>query len=317
MTASKIRSALGVLQDDPESERAWRDLADELRQIEAVELVPMMTLLEAARRAHEGKHEYDAVARMLKVEIGLAKESPDREGLLTAELARVYDEETLDDAEATKAFERLLVLRPGDLTAEEALEKGVAKREKWAELVARYEEESGKSGEEAAFKSSLLVSAAETAYRYGRPALQSKEGKKNKKKLEQLNDEMIDRLQRALAIDPKNKRAVLLLERLYRQGGHFEALSAMLEEHAIETAAKDERVATLLRLARVYKRDLKSDEGAVRAYEAVTDLQPGNSTATSALVDYFTSKEDWDHLIALYDEQLATGVARGPSEVGV
>ncbi len=317
MTASKIRSALGVLQDDPESERAWRDLADELRQIEAADLVPMMTLLEAARRAHEGKREYDAVARMLKVEIGLAKESPDREGLLTAELARVYDEEALDDAEATKAFERLLVLRPGDLTAEDALEKSGAKREKWAELVARYEEESGKSGEEAAFKSSLLVSAAETAYRYGRPALQSKEGKKNKKKLEQLNDEMIDRLQRALAIDPKNKRAVLLLERLYRQGGQFEALSAMLEEHAIETTAKDERVGTLLRLARVYKRDLKSDEGAVRAYEAVNDLQPGNSTATSALVDYFTSKEDWDHLIALYDEQLATGVARGPSEVGV
>lgn len=315
MTASKIRTALGVLQDDPESERAWRDLADEVRSADKADLAANAAILESARRAHEGRRELDAVARLLKIEVALAKDTP-READLTAELARVLDEEILDDAEATKAYERLLLLKPGDLAAEEALEKSGAKRDKWAELVAKYEEEADKTNE-AAFKSSLLVSAAEVAYRYGRPTLEGKEGKKSKKKLENLMEDISSRLARALAVDPKNRRAVLLLERIYREGGHFEALAAMLEEHAIETPSKEERVATLLRLARVYRRDLKQDDGAIRAYEAVNDLQPGNSTATSALVDFFTAKEDWDHLIALYDEQLQTGVARGAGEVGL
>lgn len=319
MTASTIRSALGVLQDDPESEQAWRDLAAGVRQDDARQGdagAATAALLDSARRAHDGRREFDAVAKLLEIEVGLAKGS-DREATLLAELARVLDEEVLDDAEATKAYERLLVLRPGDLAAEDALEKSAAKRGKWLELVSRYEEEAEKTNE-AAFKSSLLVSAAEVAYRYGRPTLQGKEGKKNKKKLENMLEEMSARLARALAIDPKNRRAVLLLERLYRLSGNFEALTVMLEEHAIEISSKEEKVATLLRLARVYKNELKQPENAVRAYENVLDLHPGQSIATNMLVDTFTTNEDWDHLVALYDEQLTTGAARaGGQEVGV
>ncbi|MEO8874498.1 MAG: hypothetical protein ABI461_02835, partial [Polyangiaceae bacterium] len=318
MTASTIRSALGVLQDDPESEKAWRDLAagvrqDDARQGEAG--AATAALLDSARRAHEGRREFDAVARLLEIEVGLAK-GADREATLVAELARVLDEEVLDDAEATKAYERLLVLKPGDLAAEDALEKSAAKRNKWNELVTRYEDEAEKTNE-AAFKSSLLVSAAEVAYRYGRPTLEGKEGKKSKKKLAAMIEEMSARLARALAIDPKNRRAVLLLERLYRLSQNYEALTVMLEEHAIEISSKEEKVATLLRLARVYKNELKQPENAVRAYESILDLQPGQSIATNALVDTFTANEDWDHLVALYDEQLTTGAARGGQEIVV
>lgn len=323
MTASTIRSALGVLQDDPESERAWRDLAAAVRQDDARQGAnskdpgaETAALLESARRAHEGRREYDAVAKLLEIEVAFSK-GADREATLVAELARVLDEEVLDDEEATKAYERLLVLRPGDTAAEDALETASAKRNKWNELVTKYEEEAEKTNE-AAFKSSLLVSAAEVAYRYGRPTLEGKEGKKSKKKLENMIEEMSARLARALAIDPKNRRAVLLLERLYRVSQNYEALTVMLEEHAIEANTKEEKVATLLRLARVYKNDLKQPEDAVRAYESVLDLQPGQSIATNALVDTFTANEDWDHLVALYDEQLTTGAAKsGGQEVGI
>ena len=306
----------------PESERAWRDLAAAVRQDDARQGAnpkdpgaETAALLESARRAHEGRRELDAVAKLLDIEAAFSK-GTDREATLVAELARVLDEDVLDDAEATKAYERLLILRPGDMAAEDALEKSNAMRGKWNELVTKYEDEAEKTNE-AAFKSSLLVSAAEVAYRFGRPTLEGKEGKKSKKKLENMLEEMSARLARALAIDPKNRRAVLLLERLYRVSENYEALTVMLEEHAIEATSKEEKVATLLRLARVYKNDLKQPEDAVRAYESVLDLQPGQSIATNALVDTFTANEDWDHLVALYDEQLTTGAARGGQEVGV
>ena len=64
-------------------------------------------LLESARKAHEGRREYDAVRKLLEIELAAASGTARELGLL-AELARVLDEELLDDAGAKAAYERLL-----------------------------------------------------------------------------------------------------------------------------------------------------------------------------------------------------------------
>jgi tetratricopeptide (TPR) repeat protein len=325
MSAKTIRKALGTLQDDPDHEEAWGDLAEALgfqgvtsplAPREAIELdgAELGKLLESARRAHGSRGEDDAVARMLEIEVAAAH-GTDRQAALEAELARVLDRDVLDDARAIASYRRLLLLRPGDPAAEEAIEKSEAMAARWADLVARYVQEAT-AATDAGLKSSLLMSAAEVAYRFGRPELEAvgKESSRKAKKFAALMEEIIGGLKEAIEIDPKNKKAAYLLARVYRRLGRDEELAKVVEHIATEAASKEEKIAGFVRLARVYDKKLKSKERAAAAYERVLDLSPGHPEATSALVDFFTEKEHWDHLVALYEEQLAT--VRGPNETG-
>src|SRR5438067_186921 len=131
MSAKNIRNALGLLQDDPDSEKAWEELrnaigVDALRDRGTLGDVDMTSdelakLLERARRAHEARREYDAVAGLLEIEALLAKGTP-HEVEFVAALARVLDEFVLDDARAVAAYDRLLTLKPGDEKATEVKE---------------------------------------------------------------------------------------------------------------------------------------------------------------------------------------------------
>jgi tetratricopeptide (TPR) repeat protein len=395
MTANTIRNALGVLQDEPDNDQAWSDLRAALGYspsgvngeegtVETGELglEELAQLLEAARQAHEMRREYEAVADLLAIEAALAKRlGGEREADLVAALASIRDDILHDDAGALAAYRRLLTLRPNDATAEEAIERSQAKHAKWKDLAQRYYTEA-KSAGDASFKSSLLVSAAEIAYRYARPELAAKEakekkeaesgrdvaaagaedappkslrGKKNKKNksgpksdrglVEQgsaqegsapdvaaepgkqerapskaradLVEKIIGLLKEALTLDPKNRRAVLLQERLLRAEERWEELATALETFATESTAKDEKLAALIRLARVFKKKIGSEPRAIGVYERVLDLSPGQPEATSELVHHFTDAEMWEHLVSLYEGQLAAGGVRPGQEVGV
>ncbi|MBS2012098.1 MAG: tetratricopeptide repeat protein [Deltaproteobacteria bacterium] len=350
MSANTIRERLGILQDEPDNEQAWTDLrealgyANEEGTVDPGELgvEELAQLLEAARKAHEMRREYEAVGDLLEIEAALA--TGEREADLVAELARVRDDILLDDAAALKAYRRLLGLRPNDTAAEEGIERSEAKRTKWKDLAQRYFTESKAAGDPS-FKSSLLVSAAEIAYRYGLPELaataeralgkkaaqaedsppKSLRGGKKKKEKKKDSDEarkaliekVIGLLKDALSLDPKNRRAALLLERLFRDEERWEDLAAALETVAKDSPAKDEKLAALVRLARVYKKKLASKDRANAVYERVLDLAPSHPEATTSLVDHFTETQQWDHLVSLYEGQLAGGGVRQGQEIGV
>ncbi|MGO9708401.1 MAG: hypothetical protein ACLQBL_06045 [Polyangiaceae bacterium] len=312
MSANTIRNVLGLLQDDPDRAEAWVRLREALGVNEEGTEISLpkdlvgqegeiATLLARARGAHAGRRELEAVAGLLAIEALLAKGS-EREADLVAQLAAVRDEEVLDEAGARAAYERLLELRPGDAKAEEFIETSDAKRAKWADIVAKYVDEARQAAD-APFKASMLVGAAEVAYRFGRPQLST--GKK-KKQLPALIDEVISGLREAVTIDPKGTRALHVLERVLRAENRWEDLAVLLEQRAESAAAKDDRAAGLLRLARVLQRKMNAQERAQDVYAKVLDIQPGNREATSALVDVFTAREMWDHLVALYEGQLAT-----------
>jgi tetratricopeptide (TPR) repeat protein len=312
MSQSTIRNALGQLQDDPDRSDAWAKLRGALGVNEAGTALSLpqelagqegeiASLLERARAGHTVRREHDAVGELLALEALLAK-GTDREPDLVAELARVRDEEVLDEAGARAAYERLLELRPNDPKSEEFIETSDAKRAKWADVVAKYVDEA-KQTSDAAFKASMLVGAAEVAYRHGRPQLAT--GKK-KKQLPALIDEVVNGLKEAISIDPKSNRALHVLERVLRLEGRWDELAGILERRAESAAARDDRVAGLLRLARVLGQKMKAAERAEAVYAKVLDLAPGNREAATALVDSYTARESWDHLVALYEGQLAT-----------
>ncbi len=302
MSETNLRNALALLQDDPENQDAWTALDSALRGADRSEA---KSLVAAARRAHESRREFEAVAKLLAHEVELAKGGSDEVARLE-DLARVLDLEVLDETATAHAWARLLELAPAHTEALEALERSEVKRSKWTELVSRYRDEA-KGAQDPSLRASLLVSAAEIAYRYGKPALDGTAGKSQPKKLEALLQKVVGELTKALEFDPKNRRALMLLERVHRFLGDFTAVAETLERAATEAPGRDEKVASLLRLGRIYRRRLRQDDRAASAYERVLDLHPGHEEATSALVDLFTAKEEWDRLAALYEEQLAGG----------
>lgn len=299
MSAKTIKSALGLLQDDPDNGPAWAQLRSELGADPGMSPAELEKLLEAARRAHEGRREYEAVAKVLEIEASIA--SGGREIDLLAELARVLDEELLDDAKARAAYEKLAAARPNDAHAVEVLERSDARRAKWRELVDRYVEEAEGAGD-TAFRSSLVVSAAEVTYRYGRQG-----GKGDVEPLLAL-------LREGLELDPRNRRAEILIERVLREEQRWDELTQTLERFASEATQKEEKVAGWVRLARAFVKKLKSAERAAAAYERVIDISPGHQEATNFLADHFTSQEMWEHLVALYEGQLTAGALRSKEE---
>ncbi len=301
MSAKTIKGALGLLQDDPDSSQTWELLRREVESDPGMAQDELAQLLEAARKAYEGRREYDAVRKLLEIELVAARGAPRELGLL-AELARVLDEEVMDDAGAKAAYERLLASNPSDTDAADALERSNAKRSKWRDLLERYVQEAQGTGDPA-FHSSLLVSAAEVVFRYGREGGETEPV-----------DRIVSLLREALQLDAKNRRAEMLLERMLRDGGRWDDVAAALERFASEATQKDEKIAGWLRLARTFAKKLKSADRAAAAYERVLDVAPGNAESATFLSDYFTANEMWDHLVALYEGQLSAGALRGKEE---
>ncbi|MFO0660378.1 MAG: tetratricopeptide repeat protein [Polyangiaceae bacterium] len=302
MSAQTIRTALGQLQDDPDLEQAWHDLEDAITASNAgIDPTEISAFLAEARRQHASRREWDAVARLLDLEVLLASGSP-TEPVLQAELARVFEDELLDVENAIAAYKRLLTLRAGDPTALEALERNEANQERWRTQVEQTLKEVA-DAPDAAFRSSLLMSAAEATWRYGRAS--------------GAVSDIAKMLEEALQADPTNRRAAVLLERIYRLEGKWEDAARVIETLGTEAPSKDERVAAFLRLGRVYSRKLSSKGRAAAAYERALDLSPGHPEAFSYLVEFFESEQNWDHLAALYEDQLRSGGTRAGQESGM
>lgn len=302
MSAQTIRTALGELQDDPDLESAWNDLQDAVTAPDPG-LPPdeLSSLLEAARQVHETRREWEAVARLLELEAALANGKPNEIAFLF-ELARVLDDDLFDSVRALPTHRRIAQIRPGDDSVTETLERIEAQRSRWRDVVDRYMGEVAET-EEPAFRSSLLMSAAEMAWRFGR--------------LEAgVADEVVLRLEEAIAVDHSNFQAAKLLEVVYRREGRWAELAKVLELIATE-ASKDMRLAAYLRLGRLASKRLADPQRAVAAYEQALDLAPGNQEAMEFLSRHFSDHEEWDFLVALYEDQLRSSAVRPGEELNV
>src|SRR5690606_14431528 len=124
--------------DDPDNESAWNELTEAVTAPDSnISNDDVERLLGSARARHESRREWQAVAKLLDLEIAFASGSPVEAAMVT-ELARVYSEELFDAESAAATYRQILKLRPDDEDATEALESDAQKRGKWQDLVARY-----------------------------------------------------------------------------------------------------------------------------------------------------------------------------------
>ncbi len=301
MHSQTIRTALGQLQDDPDSQDAWDSLKSsteaEDRDLETDEL---LRLLARARAMHAERGELDAVAGLLAIEVAVAKGTPAEVELLR-ERAQVFAEQLLDQDSALAAMRRVLELAPGDPVATEAVEEAEGKREKWKDLVETYSAEAEQAPDDV-YKSSMLMRAAEMELRFGGAEADA--------------GAIVERLEQAVRLDPTNVRAGRMLERIFSQQGHWEEVTRVLERLADRAEVASDRVACGIRLARLQRRKLNDPERAAKAYERVLKDRSDHAEAMAFLSEYYESAERWDELVALYERDLKAKDLTNPERLG-
>ncbi|MDW8362655.1 MAG: tetratricopeptide repeat protein [Myxococcales bacterium] len=283
---------LGMLQEDPDDESAFEGLQAVVASGDP-ELLgdDPVRLLELARVGHEQRWELRAAAWLIEVELPLVAGDPDLAAALLKELARLRREELLDDRGAREALARAAQLRPGDTELADAIEQIDEAIASWKEVSRRLVEEAD-AATEPALRLGLLVRAASLVWQHG------PRNKKNR-------DREVDRLfEAALGVDPAHGRTVRLYTETLRQRGRWEDLVRVLLQGAEHARARDERLALRLRAARTLARKLAKADEAAQQYAAVLDLAPGHEEALGFLVAYYTDRQQWDHLVALYEDAL-------------
>jgi tetratricopeptide (TPR) repeat protein len=298
MQLQTIRTALADLQSDPELPGAWQSLDDALSG-EGGDRDESLKLLASARQEHLKRREWAAVARLLGTEAKLTNGS-DRELERLRLEAKILRENLLEEGAARRLFERILEIAPQDHEAALALEESRSKRESWRELVNTYLAEAEKAPDDL-YRSSMSMRAAEVELRFGAADLDEKR--------------VLERLQRALALDARNERAAEILELMHRRAGNYEAVADVLETllEGGETLAT--RVAAGVRAARVARYRLGDGARTARFYRRVLALAPTHPEALSFLSEHYAGEERWDDLVEVYETSLA-GDAGGRERLG-
>lgn len=290
MAALTVSNYLGMLQDDPDDAESFRGLREALESgdWERIGEEPLR-LLEAARHGHERRGELQAVAWLIELEADfLSEDDPVFRGALYKELGRLRHEELLDDEGALEAYRRSQELRPGDPEVEMAIEEIEQAAEKWRQIADRFIEEAADASD-ATLKTSMLTRAASLVWQY-RPKGKAREADKLFKQ--------------ALKADPASTRAARLYCITLRARERFKDVAQVLMTTAEAARSRDDKLNLFVQAARVYVRQLDDRDQAAAAYRRVLDFAPGHEEALRFLVEYFTEREQWDDLVALYEDAL-------------
>ncbi len=295
MGADTIREILGRLQADSEPEELWASLAEEASDASA----ETAKLLAAARAAHARRGEWDAVVRLLKMELS-ARVSAEDEHELLAELARVQQHELLDESGAMTTYRRMLERDSDDELLLAAVAESDERRGRWREMAQSYLQEAEAAPDDI-YKASMLMRAAEMEWRYAD---------------EPNCDHVLGLLAQAAEADPKNTTVLHMLERVYRFLGKFEALPSVLERWSQAAQEPVQALAPALRLARLLANRVGDREAAAHAYELALQAVPTLPESKEWLVSHYAETEDWDRLVLVYERGLTEQDLGRPDRVG-
>ncbi|HWN69457.1 MAG TPA: hypothetical protein VNM90_17570, partial [Haliangium sp.] len=281
---AEFQQYLRILDTDPTDTHALRALEQALVASAGTGSTEVKSALASTRRALYERGAVDTAARLLELELDVAAENGERAGLLL-ERGQLLVGDLLDDRAAESCFREVLALRPGDETAQEALDQLEMERGNWRKFVEKNLHEADVSTDRA-LTTHMYLSVAEFYGRYepGAPEYETY-------------------LRKALAVDPENRKAAMLLARLLRQGARWEDLLAFFDERA-ELVGKADRVQALLDVAEIAKEKLGRIEVAENSMKKVLAMDPAHPRALRLLADLYQQTEDWSALVMLYTSAL-------------
>ncbi|MBO6937852.1 MAG: tetratricopeptide repeat protein [Deltaproteobacteria bacterium] len=289
MASLTVANYLGQLRDDPDDASAFQGLAEALSSGDAAIVGEQpLRLLEAARHGHERRGELQAVAWLIRLETSLTEDDPGFQAVLYKELGRLCHEELLDPEGAVAAYRNALELQPEDEEVEMALEEIEQASEKWRPIADRFIEEASDASD-AGLKASMLTRAAMLVWQH--------QGKGRTKEVDKLFRE-------ALKADPAATRAARLYCVILKEREKFKDVAKVLSRTADAARGRDDKLNLYIQAGRVFLKQLEDPDSAATCYQRALDFAPGHEEALRFLVEYFTERERWEELVALYEEAL-------------
>ncbi len=253
-------------------------------------------VLDTLSALHEQRGEWEAAAEALRARAAAHAGSAPGEVIdLVAgnlRLAEICEDRLGRAAEAVAGYEAVLALDPSHRGALAALGRLHARAGDWPRLLATFLAERD-AAQDARERAHRVFKAAEVL----------------EERLDRAT-EAVELYRQALALDPALHAARQALERRYDLDGRHVDLAALLEDDLARTDDAEERIALLLRLARLQDDRLGDVAAAATACERVLEASPGHVLALRTLSSLYDRAGRFAELVALSERLLA--VTRDP-----
>ncbi|MCP4674274.1 MAG: tetratricopeptide repeat protein [Deltaproteobacteria bacterium] len=283
----RIRSLISILKHDATDEEAIDGLEELITGDEAdSHRGEILEEFEEGRKTLVASGRFEAACKLIDMELALVEDSA-RETNLLIEQARLFDDELFKQKEALGKYKKAANLNPDDAELAQKVTAIEAERENWQQIVETFCDQAEASTEDS-LKAHMLYSAAERTYKNHR------RGK-----------DIPSLLRSALRTDPTHLKAARLLERVLKERERWDELGELYAKLAEHRRSKDERAQMLLAAAHTFLYRLEDKEAAGIYYSEVLDLMPGNEVALKFLVKFYEEQEDWEHLVAVYEDALS------------
>ncbi len=244
---------------------------------------PVMAQLE---QIYEQKRSWEPLLDLLEKELEYVAEADRLDHY--SRMASLAGEKLGRHDKAIDLFWKVLSLSPGDQAAMATMEKLCERQKRYEDLARVLELKLEHSPEDGA-----------------RVPLLMKLGTVYSEQLE-ADDKAIDVWKRLLAIQPNHPKALRILKETYIKAGDWDSLIGMFVESeswegladvlnsTSEGVEKDEdRVWLSFKAAQVYRDRLGNQPRAVRCWERVLSVEPGNREAALALLPVYESEANW------------------------
>jgi tetratricopeptide (TPR) repeat protein len=294
---TEVSSALSTLELDPQNKDARAAIFRLEPDVEGRD--KLAQALSAARTFHTERGNAELGLELLDRELAITLDKRARADLL-AEKGRVLFYEFARASEAVDHLREALDLVQGHPAAGELLRKiqdEEAEWEKTAQTRLKQAKETGTAGGRLA--AAPHYAAAGELYLKYRPG----------------SDDGESHLARAIDIDPKQKRAEQLLERLYRSSQRVGDLANLYERRVSTAATADERAA-----AEVLSAEIALDQGdealALERFRRALVAAPSEPRALHRVIAALAAEENWAELAKTYENALRA-TKRGPGELAI
>ncbi len=249
---------------DPVAARAWED----------------------ARRIQRERGNIELLLQLLDLDLDHER-SAARRATLWVERARLLSDDLWRETEAMEALEQALTEHPDDPAAKRALAHAAETRGAWQRIAAKFLEEA-EGASDRQLQTSLLTSVAELFAKYGSDP----------------KGEVERHLQRALEVEPRNRRAAHHLTRLYRSSERWSELAVLLEQRIEVSASREERAALGCALGDLQGGALGQPGQALATCLRVLELDRAHPQALPAVARAFEAAQNWQALAKIYDDAL-------------
>ena len=232
-------------------------------------------------RLYEAADAWDRLAELLLARIEQLSEAVDRVTDLHR-LAKVFEEKLADTQSAFLVLQRAIDEIPDDLHTLVEMERLAAAAQMWAELADIWNEALPKMEE-----------PTRTEYRM-------KLGVIVRDELDR-PEEAIGHFQLVLEADPEHEGALKALAELYLLIESWRELIDTLSALGAVTADYEERTRIAVRIGEVWEHQVHDIDEAIKAYQAVLDLDELEDRALSALERLYDGRGQWQQLIEVLE----------------